>query len=113
MEFMYRIEDEDGIGPYHKFDIELPFNHCDVDHPDLYQDEVLLDFILDIDSIGETKKYIFGFDTVKQYKKWFTREDRKFLFENGFKFKKIYVENKIISDKQCMAKRVYFKNKDK
>ena len=113
MEFMYRIEDGNGVGPYHRYDIELPFHHNDMDHPGLYQDEVLSVFISNIDSFVEIKKYIFGFDTIKQYTKWFTRKDRRFLFENGFKFKKICVENKIVSDKQCIAKRFYLKNKEK
>lgn len=113
-DFMYRIEDEKGNGCYSGKDVYIRGQrlndahswdggiHPGIDYdyePELYR------FVKN--SLGgDVEKYIFGFDTIEQYTNWFTREERKIIFQHGYRLKKVQVRDKVQGRKQCIGIRV-------
>ena len=56
--------------------------------------------------------YVFGFTTMAQYRKWFSKEERIKLKKNGFIVKKYKIKKRfiIVGDQQCMFKKKEIEN---
>lgn len=85
---VYRIQDDDGFGPYCPYDRGVPVSqrrvriakYLDLKHVGpLYRHDVELS-----DKESEAHCYFFGFRTLDALKEWF-RGDLQLLYENGFK----------------------------
>jgi hypothetical protein len=81
MRFIYRVENDDGNGPYRNINEDVfPSSvyygrHANLRHPTPYRDSLLKR--LDRDECC-------GFISVEQFRKWFNKEDRKRLVKHNF-----------------------------
>jgi hypothetical protein len=100
MTFIYRVESDTGRGCYtdnKDICLEFALAHNSLNgHPCPNQDK-------GIDrNMGNEE--ICGFISVRQFKQWFTKEERRALYEEGFKLKRIEVkEITAIGEKQVLA----------
>lgn len=105
---VYRVENEEGVGPYHSswyYHSEIGYLHSNSKHPSIQTDKIIEGKIGRL-SYDEYKKYFCGFKSLLQYKEWFSLRLRKLLKKHNFKLNiyKIDKRNVIQSDKQIVFK---------
>lgn len=83
---VYRIEEENGTGPYqgktsaaNSWFRKSICNHNSEKRPGPREC-----FILREMGVDDLKKYCFGFSTIKQLERWFTKTDRELLHKSGY-----------------------------
>lgn len=112
MDFLvYRIEDKNGTGPYQgKTSADNSWlnksicNHNADKRPGPWQCTKIRE--MDMDYL---KKHYFGFSTIKQLERWFTKTDRELLHNNGYRIAiyKVPKEYYMKATNQCVFIKEY------
>lgn len=104
MDYFYRIEDKDNIGPFTYVGTTRPIFFSftdDYNGTKEYQERCPLP---KYDNCTSEKEGIYGFRTLKQLNAWFTDKEIKFLLKHGYNI--VIVAGILIkeSDKQVLFK---------
>ena len=111
MPTIYRIENEDGIGPY--LGTIAVWQDCshniNTGRPNPVDDKLLWKNYLESDIIENEDLY--AFETIEQLKNWFSYNEIQKLRKLGFKIKKLKVTKILQGDTQCIFKEEWIKHK--
>lgn len=89
--YIYRVEDENGYGPYCNYDVCCQFNHHTniKTHPNTWNDKHRR--FCDIVENNINNKARHGFLNLGSYHRWFSESDKKILREYGFQLVKYQI----------------------
>jgi len=96
-----RIESKTGEGPY-RSNIDLLNREHSEQHPTPFND--FEDIWMHLLFTNQYKEYKFGFKDLKQFNDWFSLEEQKILFDNGFIMTEHDTKNYYMSNKQLIFK---------
>lgn len=87
MKFIYRIENEQGIGPYRggdPLDLNYTAKHCGPQCPSPWRDPDFRDFWNKLHDKDDYENWQFGFKSMQQLRRWFSDKEIKDLEYCGF-----------------------------
>jgi hypothetical protein len=86
---VYRIQKENGIGPYHCYvscsSWQDEFHTADNGRPGPYEDEGFSAYSLDEALGANSENHYFGFKSLEDLMRWFNETERQKLAKHGYK----------------------------